>query len=170
MPSLMIPLVFLEVLCVLGQQRHGVEWNEPLLADPNTVLGDSSGIKGCSQTNEVASCEYGSLVTDVIRETGRKAGLNTQVAFWNSGSFVTGLPAGPVKAADILSMHQDGDRIVFFSLKGSVLLKVIEYMLAQRGDGRDFSWLVGFRWPSICFDEKLQTWWVVPRPRAESGR
>jgi 2',3'-cyclic-nucleotide 2'-phosphodiesterase (5'-nucleotidase family) len=121
--------------CPWSAEPQGVEWNEPLLADPDTVLGDSSGIKGCSQTNEVASCEYGSLVTDVIRETGRKAGLNTQVALWNIDSFATGLPAGPVKAADILSMHQDGDRIVFFSLKGSVLREVIEHMLAQLGDG-----------------------------------
>jgi len=58
--------------CPWSAEPHGVEWNEPLLADPNTVLGDSSGIKGCSQTNEVASCEYGSLVTHVNRDTGRK--------------------------------------------------------------------------------------------------
>jgi len=121
--------------CPWSAEPDGVVWNEPLLDDPNTVLGDSSGIKGCSQTEEVASCEYGSLVTDIIRETGREAGLNTQVAFWNSGSFLAGLPSGPVKASDILSMHQEGDRIVFFSLKGSVLREVIEHMLAQLGDG-----------------------------------
>ena len=55
-------------------EPHGVEWNEPLLAD----------------------CEYGWLVTDVMRGMGLEAGLNTQVAFWSNGKKESGLPAGPV--------------------------------------------------------------------------
>jgi len=115
-------------------ESHGVVWKEPLLEDANKKLGFSRGVEGSVGTCQVTTCEYGLLATDIMRDMGRNAGLNTQVTFWNSGNFKSGLPWGRVTAGDILNMHKYGNRIAFCSLQGSVLVKAIEYMLSKHGD------------------------------------
>ncbi len=76
-----------------------------------------------------AECPAGMLTADAYLAFGKPAGAVAAIV--NSGSIRSGIPAGAVSYADLLSMHPFGNRLMVLDLSGAVIRKALEHGLSD---------------------------------------
>ena len=79
------------------------------------------------------TCEYGRVLTEVIRERGVELGQKTEISFWSSTD-MAGLMAEDITAGAIISRHAVDKRVVYFTAGGSYLQSVVEKMIQDHDD------------------------------------
>lgn len=126
------------------------EKGKPFAAQERTICGIALGPFENQFRRVWTDSSLGNLITDSLVDAGKKYGAT--IALQNRGGIRAGIDRGPVSQAKVEEVLPFDNKLVFATVKGSTLLKVLEHSVSGDLAGGRFLDVSGLK---IVYDRKL---------------